>query len=94
MAPLSLAVEARGLSRFYGPFVAIHDLSFAIPAGQVVALLGPNGAGKSTTMKILSGFLAASEGTASVAGHDVAAERLAALAGSDTCRRTDRSTAT
>lgn len=78
MAPLSLAVEARGLSRFYGPFVAIRDLSFAIPAGQVVALLGPNGAGKSTTMKILSGYLAASEGTASVAGHDVAAERLAA----------------
>ena len=78
MAPLSLAVEARGLSRFYGPFVAIHDLSFAIPAGQVVALLGPNGAGKSTTMRILSGYLAASEGTASVAGHDVAAERLAA----------------
>jgi ABC-2 type transport system ATP-binding protein len=78
LVPESPAVEARGLSRFYGAFVAIRDLSFSIPAGQVVALLGPNGAGKSTTMKILTGYLAASEGTAGIAGHDIKSDRLAA----------------
>jgi ABC-2 type transport system ATP-binding protein len=68
------------LSKYYGPFVAVRALSFTVPRGQVVALLGPNGAGKSTTMKILTGYLAASEGTARVMGHDVATERLAAAA--------------
>lgn len=70
---------AKGLSRFYGSFVAISDISFSIPQGQIVAFLGPNGAGKSTTMKILSGFLAASEGTASIAGKDIQSERLEAV---------------
>jgi gliding motility-associated transport system ATP-binding protein len=70
------AIEAVGLSKYYGPFVAVRDLSFAIPAGQVVALLGPNGAGKSTTMKILTGYLAASEGIARIGGYNVGAERL------------------
>jgi ABC-2 type transport system ATP-binding protein len=74
------AIEARGLSKYCGPFVAIHDLSFAIPSGQVVALLGPNGAGKSTTMRILTGYLAASEGSATIAGFDVRSRRLAAAA--------------
>ncbi|MFC1730973.1 ABC transporter ATP-binding protein, partial [candidate division KSB1 bacterium] len=53
-----------------------RDISFAIPEGQIVAFLGPNGAGKTTTMKILSGFLAPSEGSAAIAGLDVGAERL------------------
>ena len=61
-------IEAKGLSKYYGPFVAIRDISFAIPEGQIVAFLGPNGAGKSTTMKILAGYLAQSEGTAEIAG--------------------------
>jgi ABC-2 type transport system ATP-binding protein len=73
-------IEAHGLSKYYGPFVAIADLSFAIPSGQVVALLGPNGAGKTTTMKILAGYLAPSAGTARVAGFAVGADRLAAAA--------------
>ena len=51
-------IEARGLSKYYGPFVAIEDVSFSIPEGQIAAFLGPNGAGKSTTMKILTGYLA------------------------------------
>ena len=55
-------IEARNLSKYYGSFVAIEDISFSIPTGQVVAFLGPNGAGKSTTMKILSGYLAPSDG--------------------------------
>lgn len=71
-------VESRGLTKYYGSFVAIKDISFTIPRGQIVAFLGPNGAGKSTTMKILSGFLAASEGTASIAGLDVRTQRLEA----------------
>jgi len=71
-------IEAEGLSKFFGPFVAIKDISFSIPAGQIVAFLGPNGAGKSTTMKILTGYMASSAGRASIAGCDVRTERLAA----------------
>ncbi len=71
-------IEARGLSKFYGPFVAISNISFSIPQGQIVAFLGPNGAGKSTTMKILTGYLAPSEGHAFIAGVDVHADRLEA----------------
>jgi len=71
-------IEAEGLSKYYGSFVAIKDISFSIPRGQIVAFLGPNGAGKTTTMKILSGFLAASGGKASIGGLDIATERLEA----------------
>lgn len=73
-----IQIEAKGLSKYYGAFVAIEDITFAIPKGQIVAFLGPNGAGKSTTMKILSGFLAASEGSASIAGLDIRTQRLEA----------------
>lgn len=69
-------IEANGLSKYYGSFVAIEDITFSIPRGQIVAFLGPNGAGKSTTMKILTGFLAPSKGRARVAGFDVAGQRL------------------
>ncbi len=72
-------IEARGLSKFYGAFVAIADITFSIPRGQIVAFLGPNGAGKSTTMKILSGYLAASEGSASIGGLDIRRDRLQAV---------------
>ncbi len=71
-------IRARNLSKFYGPFVAIKDVSFAIPEGQIVAFLGPNGAGKSTTLKILSGYLGPSEGQAAIAGIDVRERRQAA----------------
>ena len=70
-------IEADGLSKFYGEFIAIKDISFRIPRGEIVAFLGPNGAGKSTTMKILTGYLAPSEGLALIAGHDMATDRLA-----------------
>ena len=73
-------IEAVGLSKFYGDFAAVHDVTFAIPQGQVVAFLGPNGAGKSTTMKLLTGYLAPSEGVARICGHDMATDRLAASA--------------
>ena len=73
----SVMIEARGLCKYYGSFVAVQDISFRIPEGQIVAFLGPNGAGKSTTMKILSGYLGASAGSAAIAGLDVRRERLA-----------------
>ncbi|MFO0945346.1 MAG: ATP-binding cassette domain-containing protein [Planctomycetota bacterium] len=71
------AILAEGLSKFYGSFAAIRDVSFSIPKGQVVAFLGPNGAGKSTTMKILTGYMAPTAGRASIMGHDVSKDRLA-----------------
>ena len=73
-------IEARGLSKFYGPFAAVKDVSFKVYEGELVAFLGPNGAGKSTTMKLLTGYIAASEGTARIAGHDMATDRLAGSA--------------
>jgi len=76
--PVAIMVEAKGLSKYFGPFVAIKDVSFAIPKGQIVAFLGPNGAGKSTTMRVLTGYVAASEGTARIAGFDIQKDRLEA----------------
>ena len=70
-------IEAIGLSKYYGDFAAIEDVNFQIKRGEVVAFLGPNGAGKSTTMKLLTGYLGPSAGTARIAGHDMASDRLA-----------------
>ena len=64
-------IEAIGLSKFFGPFVATKDVSFAVPRGQVAAFLGPNGAGKSTTMRLLTGYLAPTTGEARIAGFNV-----------------------
>jgi ABC-2 type transport system ATP-binding protein len=78
-APVRTAmIEADGLSKFYGDFAACRDISFSIRQGEVAAFLGPNGAGKSTTMKLLTGYLAPSEGEARIAGYNVATERLEA----------------
>jgi ABC-2 type transport system ATP-binding protein len=72
------AIEAVGLSKFYGNFAAVRDVSFSVPAGQVAAFLGPNGAGKSTTMKILTGYLTPTAGSARIGGLDVQSDRLRA----------------
>lgn len=69
-------IEAEGLSKFYGDFAACRDVSFSIKRGEVAAFLGPNGAGKSTTMKLLTGYLAPSAGTARIAGFNMATERI------------------
>jgi ABC-2 type transport system ATP-binding protein len=69
-------IEAINLSKFYGDFAATRDISFSIKRGEVVAFLGPNGAGKSTTMKLLTGFISPSEGSARIAGYDMARDRL------------------
>ncbi|HVC97108.1 MAG TPA: ABC transporter ATP-binding protein [Pirellulales bacterium] len=70
-------IEAHNLSKFYGDFAAVRDVSFKVYQGEVVAFLGPNGAGKSTTMKLLTGYLSTSTGVAKIAGHDMASDRLA-----------------
>ena len=64
-------IQVQHLTKMYGPRIAISDLNFEIQKGEVVGFLGPNGAGKSTTMKILTGFMPASDGTAAIAGFDV-----------------------
>ena len=68
-------LEAIGLSKYYGKFIAVEDLNFTIREDEVVAFLGPNGAGKSTTMKLLTGYLAPSAGTAKICGVEVAKHR-------------------
>ena len=70
-------IEAVKLTKYYGKFAAIDDVSFRITGGEVAAFLGPNGAGKSTSMKLLTGYLSATKGIAKIAGHDIATDRIA-----------------
>ena len=67
-------VEVRGLTKYYGDFRAILDVGFTAEHGEILGLLGPNGAGKTTTMRIVTGFMPATEGTVSVEGFDVVKE--------------------
>jgi ABC-2 type transport system ATP-binding protein len=66
-----MSIQVNNLSKNYGNQKAIDSINFEIPAGQIVGFLGPNGAGKSTTMKILTGFIPPSSGSASICGIDV-----------------------
>ncbi|MEO0541895.1 MAG: ABC transporter ATP-binding protein, partial [Cyanobacteria bacterium P01_A01_bin.105] len=70
-------IEVEGLSKNYGPTVAIQDVSFRVEPGEILGFLGPNGAGKTTTMRILSGYLPATSGTAQVAGCEVHGDSMA-----------------
>ncbi|MCB9916633.1 MAG: ABC transporter ATP-binding protein [Planctomycetes bacterium] len=70
-------IELRHLSKHFGSLRAVDDVSFSVGKGEVLGFLGPNGAGKSTTMKMVTGFLTPSSGTALVDGHDVQQEPLA-----------------
>ncbi|MBX3405876.1 MAG: ATP-binding cassette domain-containing protein [Phycisphaeraceae bacterium] len=70
-------IDIRALSKRFGSLVAVDGVSFTVQRGEVLGFLGPNGAGKSTTMKMVTGFLAPSAGTADVCGHDVVQEPLA-----------------
>jgi ABC-2 type transport system ATP-binding protein len=72
----SAMIEADNLSKFYGDFAACRDVTFTVKRGEVAAFLGPNGAGKSTTMKLLTGYIAPSAGTARIAGFNMATQRL------------------
>lgn len=64
-------IEVSHISRNFGDFRAVNDVSFSIPTGQIVGLLGPNGAGKTTTMRMITGFLAPSSGSITIDGIDV-----------------------
>jgi len=69
-------IQVEHLTKYYGDLLAIEDVSFNVEKGEVVGFLGPNGAGKTTTMRILTGYLPPSAGTARVAGYDVFADSL------------------
>ncbi len=64
-------IEVQHLTKRYGPFTAVNDLSFRVERGEILGFLGPNGAGKTTTMRILTGYMPATEGQAVVAGYNV-----------------------
>lgn len=70
----SPVIEARGLVKTFGDFVAVDDVSFEVPRGTVFGLLGPNGAGKTTTVRMMTTLATPTRGTATVAGHDVVRE--------------------
>ena len=64
-------IEVKDLTKSFGDHVAVDRISFSVNKGEILGFLGPNGAGKTTTMRILTGFLPATSGTARVAGFDV-----------------------
>ena len=71
-------ITLSGLTRKFGPLTAVDDISLTVESGEILGFLGPNGAGKSTAMRIITGFLAPTAGTATVCGHDVLTDTLAA----------------
>ena len=73
-------IKTQNLTKKYQWLVAVDDLSFSVQPGEVLGFLGPNGAGKTTTMRMIAGFITPSAGSASICGHDVVAEPLAAKA--------------
>lgn len=73
-------IEVSHLTKTYGRHLAVDDVSFAVEDGQICGLLGPNGAGKSTIMNILTGYLSATDGLVTVAGHPLPEEADAAKA--------------
>lgn len=71
-------IQVEGLTKLYGDFVAVNELSFAVQAGEVMGLVGPNGAGKTSTLRCLGGIIPATRGTIHVCGFDIAREPIAA----------------
>ena len=73
-------IEVSGLTKLYGDFVAVEDLSFSVGPTEVLGLVGPNGAGKTTTLRCLTGIVAPSKGRVAIAGHDLRVEPVSAKA--------------
>ena len=73
-------LEVKNLKKNFGDFTAVKGVSFSVAEGEVLGFLGPNGAGKSTTMRMITGFLPPTEGTAVICGHDITADPIAAKA--------------
>ena len=71
-------IEVAGLTKLYGEFVAVDELSFSVPAGAVLGLVGPNGAGKTTTLRCLSGIIPPTRGAVRICGHDLVEQPVAA----------------
>ena len=73
-------LEVKNLKKRFGDFEAVKGVSFSVAEGEVLGFLGPNGAGKSTTMRMITGFLPPTEGTAVICGHDITSDPIAAKA--------------
>ena len=73
-------LEVKNLKKCFGDFQAVKGVSFSVKEGEVLGFLGPNGAGKSTTMRMITGFLPPTDGTAVICGHDITADPIAAKA--------------
>jgi len=71
-------IQVEGLTKLYGDFVAVEDLSFTVQPGEVLGLVGPNGAGKTTTIRCLAGIIPPSRGAIQICGHDLIADPIAA----------------
>lgn len=71
-------IQVEGLTKLYGEFVAVNELSFAVKAGEVMGLVGPNGAGKTTTLRCLGGIIPPTRGTIRVCDYDIAKDPIAA----------------
>ena len=85
-------IEVQNLTKQYGPVTAVNDVSFRVEAGEILGFLGPNGAGKTTTMRIITGYMPATEGKVVVAGYDVFEQAASRPSGAPAiCRRRRRS---
>ena len=73
-------LEVKNLKKNFGDFTAVKGVSFSVAEGEVLGFLGPNGAGQSTTMRMITGFLPPTEGTAVICGHDITSDPIAAKA--------------
>ena len=71
-------IQVESFSKLYGDVRAVQSLTFSVPGGEVVGLVGPNGAGKTTTLRSIAGIIRPTEGTITVAGHDLEREPVAA----------------
>jgi ABC-2 type transport system ATP-binding protein len=71
-------IVVKGFSKTYGKLLAVDDLSFEVPAGQILGLVGPNGAGKTTTLRALAGIIPPTRGVLSIAGYDIVAQPIEA----------------
>src|SRR4029453_4098568 len=71
-------IEISGLSKAFGDFSAVRDLSFSVRPGEVLGLVGPNGAGKTTTLRVMAGIIPPTRGNVRIGGHDIAEEPIEA----------------
>jgi ABC-2 type transport system ATP-binding protein len=71
-------IQVEGLTKLYGEFVAVHELTFDVESGQVLGLVGSNGAGKTTTLRCIAGIIPPTRGTIRICGHDLATEPITA----------------